>query len=167
MTRVPAGGTTMPSADFCLLPLKVALQGAAGPVMISLITAPPRDRQTSPDKNVNFPCTTAAFTLSPEPVGFVVSCQLARRLSPGTRLRVMRFLSVGPHVCAPASSGPILTDAPLPSARTSGSIHHMDTLGSRTRDFHPISPRPRRAYTSRSSGTRQNQPRPLALTFGT
>ena len=37
--------------------------------------------QTSPDKNVNFPCTTAAFTLSPEPVGFVVLCQLARRLS--------------------------------------------------------------------------------------
>ncbi len=125
MTRVPAGGTTMPSADFCLLPLKVALQGAAGPVMISLITAPPRDRQTSPDKNVNFPCTTAAFTLSPEPVGFVVSCQLARRLSPGTRLRVMRFLFVGPHVRHRASFRPILTDTPLPSARTSGSIPHM------------------------------------------
>ena len=40
-----------------------------------------RDAQISPDKNVNFPCTNAAFTLSPEPVGFVVLCQLARRLS--------------------------------------------------------------------------------------
>jgi hypothetical protein len=30
--------------------------------------------QISPDKNVNFPCTTAAFTLSPEPVGFVMLC---------------------------------------------------------------------------------------------
>jgi len=37
--------------------------------------------QISPDKNVNFPFTTAAFTLSPEPMGFVVLCQLARGLS--------------------------------------------------------------------------------------
>src|SRR3972149_10376337 len=35
----------------------------------------------SPDKNVNFPCRNAAFTLSPEPVGFVVLCQLAHGLS--------------------------------------------------------------------------------------
>jgi hypothetical protein len=41
----------------------------------------PLGKQTSPDKDVNFPCTTAAFTLPPEPVGFVVLCQLARRLS--------------------------------------------------------------------------------------
>ena len=33
------------------------------------------------DKNVNFSCTTAAFTLSPEPVGFVMLCKLARGLS--------------------------------------------------------------------------------------
>ena len=37
--------------------------------------------QISPDKNVNFPCTTAAFTLSPEPVGFVMWCSLTRGLS--------------------------------------------------------------------------------------
>jgi hypothetical protein len=30
---------------------------------------------------VNFPCTTAAFTLPPEPTGFVVLCQLTRELS--------------------------------------------------------------------------------------
>ena len=37
--------------------------------------------QISPDKDVNCGYTTAAFTLSPEPEGFVVLCQLARRLS--------------------------------------------------------------------------------------
>ena len=82
----------MPSADFCLLPLYVAIQGTSGLAMITLILALTYTRQISPDsflyplegyKNVNFPCTTAAFTLSPEPVGFVVSCQLARRLKPG------------------------------------------------------------------------------------
>ena len=36
--------------------------------------------QISPDKNVNCCYTTAAFTLSPEPMGFVVWCQLAQRL---------------------------------------------------------------------------------------
>ncbi len=40
-----------------------------------------RDALLTPDKNVNFPCTNAAFTLSPEPAGFVVLCQLARGLS--------------------------------------------------------------------------------------
>jgi hypothetical protein len=38
----------------------------------------PRGKKISPDKRVNFPCTAAAFTLHPEPVGFVVLCQLAR-----------------------------------------------------------------------------------------
>jgi hypothetical protein len=40
-----------------------------------------RDAQISPDKNVNFPCTNAAFTLSPEPVGFAMIGWLARRPS--------------------------------------------------------------------------------------
>jgi len=39
------------------------------------------DAQISPDKNVSFPCTSAAFTLPHEPVGFVVLCQLAQGLS--------------------------------------------------------------------------------------
>ena len=38
-------------------------------------------KQISPDKDVNFPCTTVAFTLPPEPAGFVVLCQLAQELS--------------------------------------------------------------------------------------
>jgi len=40
-----------------------------------------RSAQIFPDKNVNVPCTNAAFTLPPEPTGFVVLCQLAQRLS--------------------------------------------------------------------------------------
>ena len=36
--------------------------------------------QISSDRNVNCGYTTAAFTLSPEPQGFVVWCQLAQRL---------------------------------------------------------------------------------------
>jgi hypothetical protein len=48
---------------------------------IALMNLLSRDAQISPDKNVNFPCTNAAFTLSPEPAGFVVLCQLAQGLS--------------------------------------------------------------------------------------
>ncbi len=48
---------------------------------LSLITLLSRDAQISPDKSVNFPCTTAAFTLLHEPVGFVVLCRLAQGLS--------------------------------------------------------------------------------------
>ena len=67
--------------------------------------------QTSPNKDMNFRCTTAAFTLSPTPGGF-------RHLvltHPGTEPS-MRFLSVGSHVCARASFRQALTDLPLPSA---------------------------------------------------
>jgi hypothetical protein len=75
------------------------------------------EKQISPDKvwiehdpeNVNFPCTTTAFTLSPEPLGFVMSCPLTRRLSLGyplvgdavsvRRLALSHsgFLSTHPH----------------------------------------------------------------------
>ena len=44
------------------------------PFRILLISFLPHGKQISPDKDVNFPCTTAAFTLSPEPVGFVMWC---------------------------------------------------------------------------------------------
>src|SRR4030042_221429 len=46
-----------------------------------LMSLLPHGKQISPDKDVNFPCTTAAFTLPPEPAGFVVLCQLAQGLS--------------------------------------------------------------------------------------
>src|SRR4030042_3305684 len=51
------------------------------PFRILLISFLPHGKQISPDKDVNFPCTTAAFTLLPEPAGFGVLCQLARELS--------------------------------------------------------------------------------------
>ena len=68
---------------------------------IMLMTLLSRDAQISPDKNVNFPCTTAAYTLPPEPVGFVVLCQLAQELSlvcgfcPSARTFALRLPSDG------------------------------------------------------------------------
>jgi hypothetical protein len=49
------------------------------PFRTLLMTLLPHGNQISPDKDVNFPCTTAAFTLSHEPAGFVVLCQPAYR----------------------------------------------------------------------------------------
>lgn len=40
----------------------------------------PHAVQISPGKNANFLCTSASFTLSAEPVGFAVMCQLASTL---------------------------------------------------------------------------------------
>jgi hypothetical protein len=65
----------------------------------------------SPDKDMNFPCTTAALTRSPA-LGGLRHLVLTR---PGTEPS-MRFLSVGSHVCARASSRQTLTGLPLPSA---------------------------------------------------
>ena len=59
----------------------VVLLPRVNPSRILLMSVLPRSKQISPDKNVNFPCTTAAFTLSHEPSGFVVLCQLAQRLN--------------------------------------------------------------------------------------
>jgi hypothetical protein len=94
----------MPSADFCMLTVTVSSDGAIGnhhellsgfvfprdsyqvtaldtpgpytgwPDPDLLMTVLSRGMQISPDKSVNCPCTTAAFTLSPEPAGFVMSC---------------------------------------------------------------------------------------------
>jgi hypothetical protein len=67
--------------------------------------------QTSPNKDMNFQRTTAAFTLSPAPGG-LRHLVLTR---PGTKPS-MRFLSVGSHLCARASSRQTLARLPLPSA---------------------------------------------------
>ena len=37
--------------------------------------------QTSLDKNMNFPCATALFTVFPKPMNFVVVCQLVPGIS--------------------------------------------------------------------------------------
>ena len=69
------------------------------PFRILLMSILLHGKQISPDKNVNFPCTTAAFTLPPEPAGFVVLCQLAQGLSlvcgfcPPDQVRVRLWLA--------------------------------------------------------------------------
>jgi hypothetical protein len=71
----------------------------------------PQAGQISPNKNMNCPCTSAAFTLSPVPGG------LRREVPtrPGTEPS-MRFLSVASHVCSRASFRHPLAGLPLPSA---------------------------------------------------
>ena len=67
--------------------------------------------QTSPNKNMNFQRTTAAFTLSPAPGGFRHHVLTHPETEPS-----MRFLFVGSHLCTPASFGHPLAGLPLPSA---------------------------------------------------
>jgi hypothetical protein len=116
------------------------------PFRILLMSLLPHGKQISPDKNVNFPCTTAAFTLPPEPAGFVVLCQLAQGLSlvcgfcPSARTFALRLPSDGRSPSRPCLRLVLLVV-----------FISMNTIGSRTGDFHPISSRPCRAYTSQST----------------
>ena len=115
------------------------------PFRILLMSLLPHGKQISPDKDVNFPCTTAAFTLPPEPAGFVVLCQLAQGLSlvcgfcSSARTYALRLPSDGR-----SPSRPCLRLVLLVVFMT------MNTIGSRTGDLHPISSRPCRAYTNGS-----------------
>jgi hypothetical protein len=110
-----------------------------------LMSLLPQGKQISPDKNVNFPCTTAAFTLSHEPTGFVVLCQLAQGLSlvcgfcPSARTFALRLPSDGRSPSRPCLRLVLLVV-----------FMNMNTTGSRTGDLHPISSRPCRAYTTGS-----------------
>ena len=81
----------------------------------------------SQNKNMSFPCTTAAFTLSAVTLG--LRDQVPTR--PQTRPS-MRFLFVGSHVCTWASSRQTLAGLPLPSA--SG---YPDDIGSSHRGLSP------------------------------
>ncbi len=182
-------GTTMPSADFCMLARHVAMQGAkglfmsrclfcvslgrdshpstadgyAGYLLMNLLS---RDMQISPDKacpgprsgNVNFPCTNAAFTLPHEPwsppapplagkpAGFVVIGRLAQGLSlicgfcPSSRT----FAKGLPSDLSSRRRTCLRLELLLETIT-------MNTIGSRTGDFHPISSRPCRAYTTPST----------------
>ena len=118
----------------------------------------PHGKQISPDKNVNFPCTNAAFTLPPEPVGFVVLCQLARRLS-----LICGFCSSSRTFALGLPSDPSSRRRPCLRLVLLVVSISMNTIGSRTGDFHPISPRPCRAYTTASTLTRDK--RGLVLTL--
>ena len=102
--------------------------------------------QISPDKNVNCLCTTAPFTVSIEPEGFVVVCQLVPKISAFYDVSVRRLTDL-----PPASSGHSLASLLLASGcRHSAPItfEHLDA-GSTTGDFHPMSVRPCWAYTRR------------------
>lgn len=151
---------TTTSADFCSI-----TQSVSAPVRClkigrvlwlpcrfqqDLIQTPMDSRllfeQISPDKNVNCLCTTAPFTVSLEPEGFVVVCQLAPKISAFYDGSVRRLTDL-----PPASSGHSLASLPLLLA--SGCRHsapitfeHLDA-GSTTGDFHPMSSRPCWAYT--------------------
>ena len=104
---------TMPSADFCSNTPTVSRCRAAkvvsgsggdsrgappGPQSGSHDHVRPHGVQISADKSMNFPYTTAAFTL-PRDTGGLHHVVLTR---PGTEPS-MRFLSVGSYVCARAS----------------------------------------------------------------
>jgi hypothetical protein len=115
---------------------------------ISLMHLLSRDAQSSPDKNVNFPCTTVAFTLPHEPVGFVVLCQLAQGLS-----LLCGFCSSARTYAIGLPSDPSSRRRPCLRLVLLLVSISMNTIGSRTGDFHPISSRPCRAYTSRSTGS--------------
>ena len=82
-----------------------------GPQAGSRSLSRPQAGQISPNKNMNFLRTTAAFTLSPVPGGFRHHVLTHPETGPS-----MRCLFVGSHVCARASFRPALTDLPLPSA---------------------------------------------------
>jgi hypothetical protein len=118
------------------------------PFRILLISFLPHGKQISPDKDVNFPCTTAAFTLPPEPAGFVVLCQLAQGLSlicgfcSSARTFALRLPSDGRSPFRPCLRLVLLIV-----------LITINTIGSRTGDFHPISSRPCRAYTKHSTGS--------------
>jgi hypothetical protein len=116
------------------------------PFRILLMSLLPHGKQISPDKNVSFPCTTAAFTLSYEPAGFVVLCQLAQGLSlvcgfcSSARTYALRLPSDGRSPSRPCLRLVLLVV-----------FINMNTIGSRTGDLHPISSRPCRAYTIQST----------------
>src|SRR3989337_678366 len=116
-----------------------------------------RDAQISPDKNVNFPCANAclcvarrkaAFTLPDEPAGFIVLCQLAQGLS-----LLCGFCSSARTFAIGLPSDPSSRRRPCLRLVLLLVSITMNTIGSRTGDFHPISSRPCRAYTTPSNRT--------------
>jgi len=63
--------------------------GSTRPPFVQLPS--PLARQISPGKNAMFPRTSAAFTVSVVPVGFVVLCRLASTLSAFYAISVRRL----------------------------------------------------------------------------
>lgn len=155
---------TMPSADFCLITVKIAPHRAAvchpvrslladdSPVRLDFFysractgSSRPLVKQTSPNKDMNCHCTTPPFTVSREPLDFVTLCPLIPETQP-----CMTFLSVGLQLCASASFPPALTGWQLPSASSYAALK-SSAGGSPTGDLHPVSSCPCRAYTNHST----------------
>jgi hypothetical protein len=96
-----------------------------------------RDVRSTPEggaprrARIHYRCTTAAFTLSPVPGGL---CHLV--LTRPETEPSMRFLSVGSHLCAPASFRPPLAGLPLPSA----SSYICPTIGHYRYSYRGLSP---------------------------
>jgi len=106
---------TMTSADFCPTTLNVSARRAAWIAVgfcglptsfgMALNQTPIAIRlplgQISPDKNMNFPCATAPFTVSPEPMDFVVLCQLVPEISAfyGVSVRQLAVLPLASYAC--------------------------------------------------------------------
>jgi hypothetical protein len=148
----------MASADFCFLPPGVSVRkaemgaleagGLSTPFGMVRSPAPiahtPHGKQISPDKNVSFPCTTASFTISPEPEGFAIGCWLAQETWPR-----MTFLFVGSQVCR--GLPPDAASRRRPCLWLVVGTDFID-VGSPTGDLHPISSRPCRAYPRGCSG---------------
>ena len=121
-----------------------ALRLVTPTTMASADSCPDRSRQVSPGKNAMLPCTTAAFTLPPEPLGLAMLCWLAPRLGLGCDFcSSARRFAVGLPSDHPSRDRPCLW---LVVAVQSVS---WTNLGSPTGDLHPISSRPCWAYTSR------------------
>jgi len=78
-------------------------------------------KQISPDKNVNCHCTASSFTVSLEPVGFVILGSLTPENQP-----LMMFLFVSSQFCARASSPQLLADLQLPSASSYNRCYHSN-----------------------------------------
>jgi len=162
--------TTTASADFCSVTLPIARRRAPTPRCASLPRSlakggqpPPAPgpcstsrpfwffahhnlgahaEQISPNKNMRLRCTTAAFTLSAEPSGFVVWCRLARRPS-----LLCGSCSSARNFALGLPSGKPSRPCPCPRL-----VVILIASSSPTADFHRISSCPCRAYTSGSSG---------------
>lgn len=115
--------------------------------------APRPSRQISPNKNISFPCTTAAFTLPAVTIGLHHPVLTRPRARPS-----MRFLFVGSHVCTRASFGHRLAVMPLPSA--SGYPCHLQHVGYSHRGLAPHKLVPMSGVHCRMQRTRHGVLRP-------
>jgi hypothetical protein len=113
------------------LPSRLGLVQPAGPSGFLTIPSHRHPRQISPSKNMNFPCTTAAFTLSTVSVGLRHGVLTCPQTGPS-----MQFLFVGSHICHRASFGQFLADLPLPPA--SGYPCNMLQVGYSHRGLSPL-----------------------------